>query len=107
MTPSAPIAERTLDLLKPSGERVTFRVEFGPIRGDGQDFHCRVRFHGWEDSTRDIWGYDTLQTLVLAMSLVHSLLNDFVQRGGRVLWPGTETDYDLDEFVSSLERRSA
>jgi hypothetical protein len=107
MTSSAPIAERTLDLLKPSGERVTFRVEFGPILGDGQDFHCRVRFHGWGDSPPDIWGYDSLQALVLAVSLVHSILDDFVRRGGRALWPGTDTDYDLDEFVFSPERPSA
>ena len=96
-----------MDLLKPSGERVTFRVEFGPILNAGQDFHCRVRFHGWGDSPPDIWGGDSLQALVLAVSLVHSILADFVQRGGRILWPDTDTDYDLDEFVFSPERPSA
>ena len=100
------IAERKLDLLKPSGERLTFRCKFGPIRGDGQDFHCPVRFHGWGDSPPDIWGYDSLQALVLAVSLVHSILDDFVRRGGRVLWPGTDNDYDLNEFVFSPQRPS-
>lgn len=107
MTVSAPIAERTLDLLKPSGERVTFRVEFGPSRGDGHNFHCRVRFPGWVDSPPDIWGYDSLLAFVLAVSVVHSILDNFVQRGGRVFWPGGDTDYDLDEFVFSPERPSA
>jgi hypothetical protein len=94
-------AERRLDLLKPSGERVAFRVEFGPIRGEGQDFHCRVRFYGWGDSPPDIWGYDSLQALGLAVTLVRSILCDFVQRGGRVLWPGADADFDLDEFCFS------
>jgi hypothetical protein len=104
MPASSSIAERTLDLLKPSGERVTFRVEFGPIHGDGQNFRCPVRFHGWGDSPPDIRGYDSLQALVLAVTLVHSILDDFVRRGGRVLWPGTDDDYDLDQFVFSPEK---
>src|SRR5688572_13811026 len=109
MSSPAPIAVRSLDLLKPSGERLAFRVEFGPIRGEGHDFYFRVQFHGWGDSPPDIWGRDSLHALMLAVGLVHSILQEFVRRGGRVLWPGTDADYDLNEFVisSSASSRSS
>jgi len=94
-------ADRSVVLLKPSGERVAFRVEFGPIRREGRSFCCRVRFHGWADSPPDIRGADSLEAFLLAVGLVHGILDDFVWRGGRVLWPGTNSDYDLVHFVSS------
>jgi hypothetical protein len=107
MTLNRPIAERSVDLLKPSGQRVGFRVEFGPIRSVGQDARCRVRFHGWGDSPPDVRGRDSLEAFLQAIGLVHSILDEFVRRGGRVLWPGTTNDYDLGYFVSSPEWRPA
>jgi hypothetical protein len=106
MRPRRATVERCIDLLKPSGERIPFRVEFGPVRAVGQDFRCRVRFYGWGDSPPDIWGYDSLQALVLSVALVRSILTDFVRRGGRVLWPETDNDYSLD-FLLSPERPGA
>jgi hypothetical protein len=100
------IVERGMDLLKPSGERIRFRVEFGPVREEGPDFRCRVQFHGWGDSPPDIWGYDSLQALVLSVALVRSILADFVRRRGRGVWPETDNDYSLD-FPLSLERADA
>jgi len=100
------IADRSVDLLKPSGERVAFRVEFGPIMREGRSFCCRVRFHGWVDSPPDIRRADSLEAFLLAVGLVHGILDDFVRRGGRVFWPGTTSDYDLVHFVSSSEWRS-
>ena len=99
------IAERSVDLLRPSGERVPFHVTFGPILSAGRDFRCRVSFYGWGDSPPDIWGYDSLGAFVHAVTLVHSILHEFVQRGGRVLWPGSTNDYSLESFVFSPEGR--
>ena len=107
MSDPTPIAERALDLLHPSGHRYSFRVEFGPTYQHGHGFRCRVRFHGWEDSPPDIGGYDSLHALILAVDLVHSILKGFVQQGGRVLWPGTDKDYDLDAFEIPKETSSA
>jgi hypothetical protein len=100
MPSSLKIVERCVDLLMPSGKRVPFRVEFGPVRTEGRDFRCRVRFHGWGDSPPEIWGYDSLQALLLAVGLVRAILADFTRRGGRVLWPGTSADYDMNAFVA-------
>lgn len=107
MPPTRPFAERSVDLLKLSGERVAFRVEFGPIFHEGRDFRCRVRFHGRVESPPDICGRDSLEAFLQAIGWVHGLLHHFVQRGGRVLWPGTNIDYGLEHFVSSPEWRRA
>jgi hypothetical protein len=94
------IAERSVDLLTPSGERIALLVEFGPIRKSGQGFRCRVRYHGgWEDSPPDIGGHDSLEALLLAVDLVHAMFVDFARDGVRVLWPGTSNDYDLSAFL--------
>jgi hypothetical protein len=107
MPATRPFAERSVDLLKPSGERVAFRVEFGPVLPEGRDFRCRVRFHGWVESPPDIRGRDSLEAFLQAIGLVHGILHQFAQRGGRVLWPGTTNDYGLEHFVSSPEWRRA
>ena len=107
MSATRPFAERSVDLLKLSGERVAFRVEFGPIFPEGREFRCRVRFHGWSESPPDICGRDSLEAFLQAIGLVHGILDHFVQRGGRVLWPGTNSDYGLEHFVSSPEWRRA
>jgi hypothetical protein len=92
-------AERSVDLLKPSVERVSFRVEFGPVSPEGPSFCCHVRFHGWADSPPHIRGRDSLEALLQAVGLVHGILHEFVQRGGRVLWPGTDNDYGLPRLT--------
>jgi len=97
------IAERSVDLLKPTGERIPFRVEFGLIQSGGDGFLCRVRFFGWTESPPDIWGNDSLGAFLNAVGLVHGILHQFVQLGGRVVWPGTSIDYSLEGFVSSPE----
>jgi hypothetical protein len=98
MPTTLPFAERSVDLVKPTGERVHFRVEFGPIYPASKDFRCKVCFHGWGNSPPDICGYDSLQALLLAVDLVYGILADFIERGGRIFWPGTSEDYDLDAW---------
>ncbi|EEF57608.1 DUF6968 family protein [Pedosphaera parvula] len=100
---STPFAERTLDLVKQSGERLTLTVQFGPIYKKDRDFRCKIAFIGWGESPPDIWGADSLQALISAITLVHSMLHEFVVRGGRVLYPGTEIDFDLEGFLTSPE----
>jgi hypothetical protein len=97
------IAKRSIDLLTPVGKRIPFRVEFGPICRDGQDFRCRVRFRGWGNSPQAMRGYDSLQAFTFAVELVYVLLGAFVKRGGRVVWPGTTDDYDLGMFISQAK----
>jgi hypothetical protein len=101
MTNSSPIAARTYDLLKPDGERVRFTASFGPIYQSGRDYRCPVRFSGWGNSPPDIWGQDSLQAFLLAVNLVHSILHEFIERGGRVLYSDTDVDWDLEIFKNT------
>jgi len=100
MANSSPIAERTYDLLKPD-ERVRLKAGFGPIYQSGQDYRCPVRFSGWGNSPPDTQGHDSLQALLLAVNLVHSILHEFTKCGGRVLYRDTNVDYELDVFKNA------
>lgn len=93
-----PHIERSWDLLKPTGERVRFIVRLGPAYEKNAHYYCPVRFEGWGDSPPDIEGRDALQSLLIAVDLVRSILHAYVTHGGRVLWPDTNTDYDLVQF---------
>jgi hypothetical protein len=101
MANPSPIAERTYDLLKPDGERVRFKVSFGPIYQAGQDYRCPAQFVGWGNSPPDTQGHDSLQAFLLAVNLVHSILREFTARGGRVLYSNTDVDYQLELFKNA------
>ncbi len=102
-------AERSLDLIKPGGERVAFTVLFGLPYPAGEDFRCPVRFKGWGNPPPDVWGIDSVHALLLAISLVHSLLAAFVERGGRIVYPGTDDDFNMADFRTQpvQERQTA
>ena len=93
-----PNMERSVDLVKPDGQRVRFTVQFGPVYQQGADFYCPVRFDGWGDSPPDIEGRDALQAFLDAVQLVKSILHRFVVKGGKVLWPDSDIDYDLTQL---------
>ncbi len=97
--------ERTLDLIAPNEHRVTLTVSFGPPYASGQSYRCPVTFTGWGSSPPDIAGSDSLQALLLAIALVHGILSDFVSRGGRVVYPGTDSDFDLKDFSEIQHER--
>ena len=97
------VFERSLDLIEPGGNRVSFTVSFGPPYTSGQSYRCPVKFTGWGTSPPDIGGSDSLQALLLAVALVYSILSDFVSHGGCVVYPGTDSEYDLRGF-NEIER---
>jgi hypothetical protein len=99
MTNPSPMVERSFDLLKPSGERVRFTVGYGPVYQRSRDFFCPVRFTGWANPPPDIQGGDSLEALLHAVGLVHTILQDFVKHGGRVLYVDTDADYLLERFI--------
>src|SRR5450631_3811551 len=91
-----PIAERTFDLLMPSNERVRFTATFGPIYKFEESYRCPIRFEGWGDPAPDIFGYDSLQAFLLAVTLLNLMLRRLIERGGRVLYPDTNDDVPLE-----------
>lgn len=64
---------------------------FGPAY-DGQDFSCRYEI-GWNEGvrSRESWGVDAFQALLLAMQAVHTdLLVARKEDGREVLWLGQQ-----------------
>ena len=99
--------ERTVDLIPPSGERVTLTVTFGPPYASGEGFRCPVKFSGWTNSPPDISGFDSLQALLLAVGLVHGILSTFVASGGRVLLSGHGSGFRSLASLHCLTRPDA
>jgi len=98
-----PIAERSFDLLMPTKERVRFNVAFGPIYKFEESYRCPIRFEGWGDPAPDIFGYDSLQAFLLAVTLLNEMLRCLIENGGRVVYPDTEDDFPLETISVKYE----
>jgi hypothetical protein len=98
---------RSLELLSVTGERIPFSIIFGPLSQDGQDFKCKVAFDGWDQPSREIWGYDSLQAFLLAVQFSISILKLNVDRGQRIVWPNSDDDYCLDDWHISKDTNAA
>jgi len=101
------LPERHLEIIKPSGDRISFHIKLGPTYESSGTYRCKVTFDGWIESPPDIQGYDSLQAFMLAVRLVDSILREYVRLGVRVVWPGSDTDYDLDEFIPRIQAEKA
>jgi hypothetical protein len=82
-----PFAERIYQI---DGVEVPCRF-FSPV-ADGNDFRCRYTFEvGSASRSRNAWGVDAVQALLLAMSAAHAdLLMLREQEGKTVHWIGDE-----------------
>src|SRR5947209_20546293 len=82
------IATRTLDGITPSGERTRIVVSLAQPYPWLNSYRCPVRIAGldYDYTPPDIAGSDAVQALLLAISMAFGLVDDFVQRGGRVFY---------------------
>lgn len=96
-----PFASRELSCVSPAGEQFAFTVQVGrpmPVSGEPEsDWRCPVTIP-FEGQTRDIDGVDSWQALCLALSQVHSVLADFIQRGGKLYHRGTTDEFTHNGF---------
>ena len=91
------IARRELVAVWPSGERISFVIEIGrpyPFDDPKDDWKCPVAITLWDHRT-EIGGVDALQALCLAIRHARFLLTDFVDQGGKLLYPDSEDEFDL------------
>ena len=58
---------------------------------------CSVGVTPFLHRSFDIGGYDSLQSLTLAITLAQQQLVDFVRAGGRLLYPESDDEFKLDE----------
>jgi hypothetical protein len=82
-----PFAERLYEI---DGVEVPCRF-FSPV-AEGNDFRCKYTFEvGSAGRSRDVWGVDAVQALLLAMSGAHADLLMWREQGGKtVRWLGSE-----------------
>jgi hypothetical protein len=90
------IVETIVDCVSPTGERHSVTVEIGrPYKTDGP-WACPVTIRGLYDRLPDVCGEDSLQALCLAASLVRSLLTGVIENGGRLMYPHSDSAFDLN-----------
>ena len=86
------------------GSERPVRVRVGRPYLDGAGvWACPAELSGFEQRYPDMRGEDSLQALVLALSLLWRRLQDFVEKGGTVLDREGHA-YTLDELRRSLGR---
>jgi hypothetical protein len=94
--PNAAIARRDLIGKRESGAPFDISVRIGtPYEVDDVSWACPVAVDGIDSSLADQHGIDSWQALLLAISLVRSRLEHFIETGGKLYWrddPSTEVD---------------
>jgi hypothetical protein len=97
------IATTTLDCVSSLGEHHQVIVEIGrPYQAPEGEWACPVAMRGLYNCLRDVRGEDSLQALCLAASLVRMLLTSFVEDGGQIFFPNSNSEYDLDATFSNV-----
>jgi hypothetical protein len=82
------LASRDLVGERPNGERIDIRVRVGqPYQVNDVSWACPVTLDGVDPQLADMHGIDSWQALLLAISLVRSRLEHFLETGGKLYWP--------------------
>ena len=85
-TEAAPIAKTELVRVRASGERVSIVAEIGqPCQSPDGFWRTPVALHGLDGRLSDICGEDSLQSLALAVEMVHRRLASIVEVGDQLL----------------------
>ncbi len=89
--------------LDANGDRREVVVEIDrPYETPERDWACPVAIRGMYDNLADIHGEDSLQALCLAASLVRTLLAGFVSDGGKIFFPDSDSEYELDAVFGQV-----
>lgn len=81
------VATRELIGERPDGERFNIAIAIGkPYEVNGLSWACPVAVHGIDVQLADIHGIDSWQALLLAIGLVRSRLEHFLETGGKLYW---------------------
>ena len=96
----ATTAERSVELIKKTGERVPLTISIGVPYPSGDAWYCGVILEGWGGSPPDTWGRDSYGALIAAMTLVRSVLATFLTAGGRIVFPSSDTDMEMIDFTT-------
>jgi hypothetical protein len=99
------IASTELLVLSRTGEEMPVTVALGrPYQAPTGEWRCPLRLMGLPERHPDMAGEDSLQALCMAASLVRALLEDVIDKGGRVLDAASRSDYALDAVFGRVGR---
>jgi len=85
-TEAPAIAKTELTLIRASGERVLIVAEIGqPFQAAESLWRTPVALHGLDGRLSDICGEDSMQSLSLAVEMVHRRLASIIQAGAQLL----------------------
>jgi hypothetical protein len=88
----SPIATRELIGQKDGGERFKVTIRIGPpYQVNDVSWACPVAVYGVDRQLADMHGIDSWQALLLAISLVRSRVEHFLETGGKLYWPEDPT----------------
>ncbi len=100
------IARRELIAVSPSGDRFAVLIEIGhpvSMHDPNQNWQCHLSITPpLMHRAMDVKGVDSLQALCLALSLADFHLREFINSGGRLLWPNSGESFTTDDLLPKL-----
>ncbi|HEX5206730.1 MAG TPA: hypothetical protein VFW10_02915 [Steroidobacteraceae bacterium] len=82
------VARRELVGERADGERFNIVIRIGmPYVVNDVSWACPVAVDGVDQKLADMHGIDSWQAMLLAISLVRSRLEHFLETGGKLYWP--------------------
>ena len=103
------VAQREVLVEKPSGEMFATAIQFSkPYQSEKHGWCCDLNMKGI-DKSRFGAGVDSLQAIMLTMSLAESILVAREKDGWKIYWPDTKdlmtakNMFDVDSFVGNRE----
>ena len=91
-----PIAAKDLIGYRADGERFPLKLRIGrPYRLEQYEWAVPVGLEGLYASLPDIHGEDSFEALSLSFALVHKLLTEFLEQGGRLYEMDGETPFEV------------
>ena len=94
------VAERDVLAITPTGDRINTKIQFGqPYETEDRGWFCDLFMEGI-DKSHYAAGADSLQAILLTMSLAESILIDKVNKGWQLRYPDTEEIMEINEFFN-------
>lgn len=104
---SAIVAKVAIDF-EMSGQRSHGEIVVGKphVAIKGVEAKCSVLIRGLDENTFTLSGSDTLQALCLALQFAGRRLKEFIRKGGKIYFGGTDSEFPVDAYFA-LDRIGA
>ncbi len=94
------IASRKLKAVDSKGKAFDLEIIVGqPYEVDEVQWSCPVSLKGLDNKLDHVSGIDSLQALMLALSLIRVLVEDFVEKGGNIFWFDDSKPASVEELL--------